>query len=256
MKFNADVKEVPWKKVAVVTAVVVLIAGVSFAAWKKSPGPANALGAPEDSKGILAKYLKEKSGKTDFTIPLDAAKEKNPWTVLRTAYDAPPDYKTVYTAIGQHLFVTDALLRDDDAKEQQKGLRLAAELCEVSREVAYDSWLGARICDAYLLPNIDLVEEKPRNGISREQFVQMIARIYKNADEPDRMIQLGKMLLANSGNGRRADGIRYRLARELEQRGEHKDAARYLREITDPSLTNEASRRLVIVERNLKQSKN
>src|SRR5688572_7938875 len=107
MKSNSDVKEMPWKKITFVVVILLIAAGVSFAGWKILGKVPNRSLPPSESKSLIGKYLKDKTGKSEFQSSVDFSKERNPWNVLKAAYDAPPDYKSVYTSIGEHLSVAE-----------------------------------------------------------------------------------------------------------------------------------------------------
>lgn len=255
MKLNADVSEMPWKRILVVLAIALVLGGAAFGGWKVyNNQPKHPLTA-EGNKELVQKYLQQRGERSEFKPNAEILKEKNPWNTLKAEYDAPPDYKTVYRSIGDHLAIAEHLLNEEQERQHINGMRLAAELCDVAIEIAVDPWLAARICDAYIMPNLDKIEEKPKNGPSRDQFMQIAGKIYRAAEETKRQVELGKAYLAQAAPGQRADQARWRLARTLEQNGEKKEALKYYREITHASLTNEVARRIATLETSLKNSK-
>ncbi|MBA4149669.1 MAG: hypothetical protein H0X66_16275 [Verrucomicrobia bacterium] len=255
MKLNADVSEVPWKKVVLVAAVLLIVGGAAFGGWiAYNKAPSHPL-TPEGNKTLVQRYLKQRAERNEFKPVMEVASDKNPWNLLKVQYDQPPDYKTVYRNIGEHLMIAEHLLSQSEARQQANGMRIASELCDIAVDVAVDPWLAARICDAYIMPNLDKIEEKPKNGPSREQYMNIAAKIYRVAEEKERQIELGKAYLAQATPGQRADQARWRLARTLEQNGDKKEALKYFQEITHPSLTNDVTRRIATLEKSLQTAK-
>jgi hypothetical protein len=241
MKLNADVRDVPWKKVLIGFAVLLFL-GVVLAGYKVYSKKAGSRPLPPaESRELVLDYLKKKSGKDDFTTSFDFSKLRSPWDTLKTAYDAPPTYEAVYRSIGEHLQIAEKMINSEERKHQGQGLKMMGDLAEVANEVAVDPWLSGRICDAYMMPHLGKFEENPKNGPSREQVMHYIGKIYRNAGENDRLIELGKLYIADAPSSRRSDEIRWRLVRALESKGEHKEALKILGEIKDPSLTNEVA---------------
>ena len=232
------------KKVITIVVVLLALIGLAAAGWTFSRKSASRSLTPAETKELIASYLEEKTGKSDFKTSLDVSKERNPWNLLKVQYDAPPDYKTVYRAIGEHLFIAENLINGSTNQQHTDGFRIIAELIEVANDVAYDPWLGARICDAYLVGQIDKAEENPKHGPSREQFLQIAGRAYKNAEEDDKLIDLGKLYLSKYPSGARADDIRRRLVWLLQNKGRKKEAEVYLSQIKSPQTADKANRRM------------
>ncbi|MFN7140997.1 MAG: tetratricopeptide repeat protein [Limisphaerales bacterium] len=255
MKLNSDISQVPWKKVSLIAAIVLVVAGAAFGGWTAmSKRPSHPV-TPEGSKALLQKHLRQRAERSEFKANLELLKEKQVLNPIKAAYDAPPDYKTVYRNIGDHLALVEHLLRQPEGREQVQGMRIAAELADTSVDVAVDPWLAARIVDTYIMPNLERVEEKPKNGPTREHFMNIAGRIYRQAEEKDRQIELAKAYVEQAPPGQRADQARWRLARALEQNGDHKEALKYLNEIKHPSLTNDVARRIPIIEQNMKTAR-
>ena len=216
----------------------------------------SALPTPEEAKEIVTDYLKKKSGASSFSSPIEVTKESlkdnGIWGQMKGKYDAPPNYETLYRDIGNDLTVIDKMFASDDDKQWGRAIRILFELCEISRDAAVDPWLSARICDAYLLPNLDKIEDKPKHGPDREQVMQYVARVYRNNEETDRLINLGKFYLTKFGDSKRADVVRWHVARALEGKGQKQEAVTYYKQITYSSLTNEAAQRIRSIEASTK----
>ncbi len=251
MKLTSDVQDIPWKKVSIIGVVLLVIVGAALATLKNKTHPQHPL-TPEANKAAVDSYLKERAETSAFIPEMEAVKEKNPWNVLEPRYEAPLDYKTVYRNIGEDLIIADQLINGTIERDQILGMKMITDLCDVAIDVAVDPWLAARISDGYLIPNLDKIEEKPKNGPGREVFMIRARKIYKEAEETDRLIALGKSYLAQNPPVDRADRIRWSLGRELEQKGETKEALKYFREISHSSLTNEANKRITSLEQKVK----
>lgn len=244
MNLNGDVRALPWKKVLFTSLTLLVLGGAAFAGWsiyrKAADRPLTLL----ESKQAIAAHLEKQTGKSEFKSSIDISKEKSAWNALKFVYDAPPDYKTVYRSIGEHLSVAEGLLKSGDEKSRQNGLRLIAELLEVAEEIAYDPWLAARITDAYLVPQFDVGEETPKSGYSQEQLIHIAGRVYRNADEDDRLIDLYKIYLTKFPTSSRANDIRRRLAQALQSKGQRQEAQVYLAQIkSTPAATDTRTRR-------------
>lgn len=235
MKLNADVREIPLKKVLLTLTVLLAVVGLAFGGWAAYKKVTNRPLTPEESKRLIANYLEEKSGASDCKSSIDISKEKNPWQALKFVYDSPPDYKTVYRAIGEHLSVAEELLGRSEPRAQQNGLRIVAELLAVANEVACDAWLGARIADGYIVPNFDKAADNARQGMDGEQLMHWAGRAYHNAEEGNKLIDLGKLYLTKFGSSPRADDVRRRLANMLQNQGRKKEAQVYLSQIKNSS---------------------
>ncbi len=232
------------KKLVVISVVLIALFGLAALGWSLSKKNSSRSLSPAETKELITSYLKEKTGRSEFKTSLDVSKERNPWNLLKVQYDSPPDYKTVYRAIGEHLFIAGNLINGSGERQPTDGFRVIAELIEVANEVAYDPWLGARICDAYLVGQIDKIEENPKHGPGREQYLHIAGRAYKNAEEDDRLIDLGVLYLSKYPTGSRADDMRRRLAWLLQSKGRKKEAEVYLSQIKSPQVSDKANRRM------------
>ncbi len=250
---NSTPKEISLKKIIVIFTALLLLVGASWGGrqiYKKiSARPLT----PQESKKLVVNYLEKKSGQSDFKSSLDISQEKKPWQLLKVQYDAPPDYPTVYRLIGEHLSMADQLIHNSDSRQQENGLRIVTELCDVAQNVAVDSWLSARICDAYILPNLSKIEENPKRGLSREQLMHLAGKIYLSAEEKDKAIDLGKIYIAQTSSKSRADAARWRLGNLLENKGDRQEALKYYHEISDPNFKSKLSKHIAMLEQNSSQ---
>jgi len=250
MRLNADISEIPWKKVSIVAAIL-LVVGAAIAGLTVFQNNTKTPATPEKSYDVLQRYLKQRAERSEFNPSLDAANEKTPWNTLKAQYNQPPDYKTVYRTIGEHLVIAEHLLNQESPQKQAEGMRIVSGLCSTALDVAVDPWLAARICDAYIVPHFSKIDEKPKYGLTREHFMDVAGRVYRAAEEIDRYVQLSRTFLSMAKTDQKIDQARYRLGRALEDNGQKQEALKYFQEITHPSLTNNASRRIASIERSL-----
>lgn len=238
MNLNADVRQVPWKKVFLVFVILSLVSGSVWGGWaiykKSSSQPLS----PLDAKELVFDYLEKKTGKSSFTSSFDITKDKKPWRTMEPQYDAPPDYKTVYRNIGEHLVIAEKLLSDSDKRTQYSGLRVILGLMEVANEVAVDPWLSARICEAYLIPLTEKTGDEIDPNFSREQLMHIASRAYREAGEDDRLIELGKAYLSKYSSSPHAENVRRQLGYLLRSKGRNQEAQQYLSATKNPDKKN------------------
>jgi hypothetical protein len=244
-----DARKVP-KLIIMVTALVVFatLAVGAFFAFRSSATSSRYL-TPEQAKDKLWDYLHERSNTSEFKPSLDISKEKRPWRAMEPFYAAPPDYKTVYRLIGEHLTLAETILKDPDVKRQQDGVRVIIELCNIAKDVAVDPWLASRMCDAYILPLAENATDP------KSELMRFAANIYREANETGRLLEMGRTIIAKNPSGERADDIRYRLGQLLVSQGDYKGAIEFLRGIKNPRYTNEVSRRIASLEQRSQQKR-
>jgi hypothetical protein len=247
MNLNADICEIPKRKILIAVVVVAVLGGLAFGARHYfQPAEPRPLTLAETREAV-DKYLREKADRKEFKSAIDFSKEKRPWETIRAQYDAPPDYKTVYRLLGEHLVFAETLLNSSDTRQQQSGLRLVMQLSDIASDVAVDDWLSARICEAYLLPNISKGEGS-RKSAPKQDMIRFAGRAMGRADaaagDP-----------ANRKPWKRGgDEIRMRIANLLMESGQYEEAVSVLRTINDKAFTNAAQQQIVIAEQKLKKS--
>jgi hypothetical protein len=243
MNVNAEKSKSPGKKLALIVVVLLVTAGVVFGGWTAYKKQSSRPLTPEETKELVADYLTKQTGKKEFKVPLEITKEKNPWQILQVAYQAPPDYKTVYRAIGEHLFVADTMLASSDEKERAWGMRILLGVTTEAIETAYDPWLSARIDEAYLLPNLDKFEDS-KHGPNSEQLMHYVMRAYREAEENDNLVNAYKLYLEKYGSSSRADDVRRRIAYLLRSLGKKEEAQKYLSEIGSARIAEKTARKI------------
>jgi tetratricopeptide (TPR) repeat protein len=256
MNWNPELKEISPKAIALTLAVLMAGGGLIFGARAYFEHRASRSLTPSEVRAEVTKYLRKKSGRSNFQAGADLNLQTNLVPTLRAQYESVPDYKTVYGLIGQHLHLAERLVNSSERPEQQAGLRALMFLAETAAlEVAVDEWLAASICEGYIVPNLEKAIPLPRRrGQERGQelapdaVIRFVLNIYRQAEAREKQIGLYETLLAKAQTPERADSLRLRMADALEIKGDHKQALDHLREISSANFTNAAARRIAMIE--------
>ena len=171
----------------------------------------------------------------------------------RTVTEAA-DYKTIYRLIGENLALVDQLLAAHDPEQTKAALLLAAEASRAALDRAVNGWLAARIAEAYLWPNLDAVPATDKGGVDAASLLEISESAFEAAGETENLIRNYRLLIARSDRPGRADKIRVRLAKFLQEQRNFAEVLRVLHEVQD---TNNSSvlRRIASVEMMLQQEK-
>ncbi len=174
---------------------------------------------------------------------------------LRRQVNEAASYADIYLVVGQNLWIADRLLAGNDAAQQRLAVTLAGIAVEAANDAAQNPWLGARICEAYLWPNLERADppDKPRQLL--EQLLQTCNATYQRADESNNVIKNYQLMLRYVTNEPRADAARYSLAHMLELTGQWEQARRHYREIQHSNFLPAAEQGLSRVERKLEDQR-
>src|SRR5204862_8258356 len=133
----------------------------------------------------------------------------------------------------QQLTMADRLLDDPDISRRRMGLSFAREALRHANSDPEDVWLAARICEAYLWPNLDLADAKPGSRERALDLLETCRRVFFNTYETNNVLKNYDLMMANAPDAKAADTFRVQLADWLEERGNVKRAAEVLSEIRD-----------------------
>ena len=200
----------------------------------------------------IRQYLLKKTGKNAAGTALPA---KSPWVWCSEQYDAVPkqDPKILYGLIAEHVAIADnRFLKSKDVDERRKGLGMVSEAGQCASQRVKDHVLAVKICEGYLMPHFEAADERHWKYLGRQNILEVMMDIYAEAKDPKKMIEIGKLLLANAPNRNTADGARLRLAQLLDQQGDYREALRYLKEIDEDAGVGGARRLIPIIEKKLK----
>lgn len=255
------------RKSAVIAGAVLLLGLLAFGGWTVFRGPAT----PEDSQRALWKYLRKEARTRNFVPELDLAsasltnaggpititytnKSGKVKTVTRTPKPSKsgatslPDtsisfyfrtnqmraetYQEMYKLIGQQLFVAEKFLADTNEERQIIGIIMACEASNYARTNALNLWLGARVCEAYLWPNLDLAENTNSVVLSEDALLNVCESAFQEAGETNNIIRNYELMIARvSRSAAYIDLLRYRLAHIYQDLGQEEKALPWLKEI-------------------------
>ena len=170
---------------------------------------------------------------------------------FRTNQQDAGSYEQMYRFIGEQLYVADEFLKSDDATRQVMALVMASEASTYSRTNVQNLWLSARICEAYLWPNLTLVETTNRNLLTPSAVLDLCEAAFKEAGETNQMIRIYEHLITKTqGTKQQVDLARFRLSRLYQGQNRDAEALKLLKEIktlTSPKVAQD----IAILERKL-----
>jgi hypothetical protein len=272
--------------------VIAIVMGVMLLGWGGWTAYGRFSGrppSPAQVKRSIWKYLAKQSGSRKFKPDLDLSAAANlaapstltitnkagrvraatktgkaagrvlPETVFsayfRTNQQEAGTYEQMYRLIGEQLFVADELLKSDDATRQVMALVMASEASTYSRTNVQNLWLSARICEAYLWPNLTMVETTNRNLLTPNALLDLCEAAFKEAGETNHLTTIYEHLIAKSqGTKQQLDLARFRLSRLYQGLGRDEEALKLLKEIktlTSPKVAQD----IAILERRLAAKK-
>lgn len=242
------------------TLLILVVFGLS--AWLFRDHWPGGFGGSSDLKVVIRKFLKKASGEKVFTIPDEPPRAEvvsavttntattntttattnrpgriraarvaklglpgSAWTIwFRSGQEQAASYQDMYRLIGQQLALADRLLTNSSAQEQVTGLVMASEASAYARTNTVNLWLGARICEAYLWPNLGVVETNKGSQLTSDALLNLCDIAFKEAGETNNIIKNYEMLLAKSPRAAQADVLHYRLGRIYMDMGENQKA--------------------------------
>ena len=150
---------------------------------------------------------------------------------FRTNQAQAASYPEMFQLVGEQLTVTEQLLAQTEEPPRLLGLVMAGEASTYARTNALNPWLGARICEVYLWPNLTLVETTNLTPLTLDAVLNVCELAFREAGETNHMVRNYEMLIAKSSNPTRADAARFRLSIICEERGDEAQALKLLKEI-------------------------
>jgi len=167
-------------------------------------------------KSQIFKLLKKEAGQTDFTTSLEwylstntdgatvtnaEAADSNGIKVpnpnlsrqFRTLQEAAASYSVIYRLIGEQLWAADQLLAMQDPLLKQSGLIQASEASRHALYGAVNSWLAARIAEAYLLPNLQVLKDVNKPVVTAQNLLELADTIFKSGYETNNLIRVYRL---------------------------------------------------------------
>jgi hypothetical protein len=272
--------------------VIAIVAGVLLLGWGSWTAYGKFSGRPPTTaqvKRSIWKYLAKKSGgrkfkpDLDLTAPAEIARPSTPVVTnkagrvraatsagkaagrvlpettfsayFRTNQQDAGSYEHMYQLIGEQLFVADRLLESAEASRQVMGLVMASEASTYARTNVQSLWLSARICEAYLWPNLTLVETTNRNLLTPSAILDRCEAAFKEAGETNHLVRIYEHLIARTqGSKTQVDLARFRLSRLYQGLNRDAEALKLLKEIktlTSPKVAQD----IAILERRIAAKK-
>ena len=254
-KLNQPVSD---KTVALVVGVIVVAALACWGGftWHRKTAKARPL-ATEEVKRSIWKFLSKQTGEKDFHTPLDiptnmpggvitvvtnsaggvtttrTVRARTAGTAasiyFRTNQEHAATYTEIYRFVGQQLAFAERLLTNHDTGQRPLALVMASEATAYTRTNAMNPWLGARICEAYLWPNLSLLDATNRPPITMESVLNICDATFKGAGETNNILRNYEFMVTKVR--RPSESTRYRLARLYQDAGEDAKALEQLKQI-------------------------
>jgi hypothetical protein len=174
---------------------------------------------------------------------------------FRTNHAQAPTYAEMYKFIGQQLTVTEKLLDSPDAQQKLTGLVMASEASSYARTNVENVWLCARICQAYLWPNLALVEKTNRTVFTADTLLNLCDLAFQEAGETNNIIRNYEYMIAKvSRSPAYVDLLRYRLAHVYQDLGQEQKALPLLKQIKNYRM-NRVPQEAAAMEQRLKRKR-
>ncbi|HWN94800.1 MAG TPA: hypothetical protein VNT99_07195 [Methylomirabilota bacterium] len=174
-------------------------------------------------------------------------------TTANQQLNGASSYEAMYRAVGQELFVARRLLGSGNPDHRREGVTIALAAARHSIGYIMNGAVAARICEGYILPNLDLATDRnPRSTFNEENLLNQCAEIFRRNEEPNNVVRTYELYLASTKNPQRADWARSQIAMAYEQAGDAKSALTAIREIKDSNSFRFLMRRIPRLEQDAK----
>lgn len=210
-------------------------------------GEVKALQAAAAEKDAALTHLRREHDAKDLALSYQAADFSRH---IRTNVNAAASYEVIYANIGRMLWTTDGLLAGSDPALQRQGVLFAETAADYAARDALNGWLAARICEAYLWPNLACVERgaPPAAAAAVDAILQTCGDNFSRAGEPRNVVKNLKLRLARAQNEQRADSLRVYLGDALEQTGDAAGAVAVYRAVQHSNHVRQAQQRIRALE--------
>ena len=121
-------------------------------------------------KSRLWGRIEDKSHLKKFDGGIKLAEEKDvaaAIVAMHKQYDSATTWQMMYQFFGEHLWQAEQMLKSEDAQKQQDAIRIMGEIGNRAARSAYrdgasDAWIGARIAQAYFMPEAMRLKAKAK----------------------------------------------------------------------------------------------
>jgi hypothetical protein len=165
-------------------------------------------------------------------------------------------YEAMYQALGQELFVAQRILASGNPEHRREGVTIALAAAQHALGFVMNGSVAARICEGYILPNLDLATDRnPRSTFNEENLLGQCADIFRRNEEPNNVVRTYEIYLAEAKNPQRADWARSQIAMAQEQAGNAKGALTAIHQIKDTNTFRFLLRRVPRLEQDAKNQR-
>jgi len=161
-------------------------------------------------------------------------------------------YPQMYRGIGKELWVARQLLQSRNADHRRVGITLAIAAATNAVTATMNGWVAGRICEAYILPNMDVATDASRQSeFNADNLMRLCADFFRRNNEWNNVVRIYDDYIAHAPNSQRADWARIQVADAYQQAGDLKESIAYLRKIQN---TNDfrVGRRITFMQRQLR----
>ncbi len=159
----------------------------------------------------------------------DLAKLK---TDTRQKLSEAGSYSEMYKLIGQETWVASQLLDSANPAHRRAGVNLAMDAARQAMAEPQNGWVAARICEGYVLPNLDLADDlNPRSPFHADTLLTACADIFRGNNEFDNVVRTYQIFLARGQSATRTDWARAQIAMAYDSANDPKHALQYIRKI-------------------------
>lgn len=174
---------------------------------------------------------------------------------FRTNQAQAATYEEMYRLIGQQLAVADELIENADVQQKFTALVMASEASDYARTNTANLWLGARICEGYLWPNLALVQTTNRAPFTVDALLATCDVAFQEAGETNNIIRNYEYMIAKvSRSPAYVDLLRYRLAHVYQELGEEEKAIALLKQVKNYRM-NRVPQEIAFLEQRLKRKR-
>jgi hypothetical protein len=162
-------------------------------------------------------------------------------------------YEVMYQTIGRELFVARRLLDSANREHRREAVNIALAATRQAMNYVMNGAVAARICEGYILPNLDLATDRNTRSVFNEQnLLRQCADIFRRNEEPNNVVRTYELYLASATNPASKDWARSQIFMAYEQAGDAKRALATWREIKDTNSFRFLMRRLPRLEQEAK----
>ena len=174
---------------------------------------------------------------------------------FRTNQAQAATYEEMYRLIGQQLAVADQLIESTNIQEKFTALVMASEASDYARTNTANLWMGARICEGYLWPNLSLVQTTNRAPFTVDALLAICDVAFQEAGETNNIIRNYQYMIAKvSRSPAYVDLLRYRLAHIYQDLGQEEKAIALLKQIRNYRM-NRVPQEIAFLEQRLKRKR-